>query len=388
MEMEINVLWIDDEYKTQIDFIGQAEQEGINIFPFESHDEGINELTYKMDFYHAVILDAKVKKKKDDTVTGLEGLRASRDRLIEINKEVFLPFFIFTGQPDYCSSDMFRESFGKYYIKAKDNELLFLDIIKAVDQKIEYQLQKKYQRIFELCDDKYLGKEASSILLESIKLTENNSEFKYTKDDLNALRKIVELLFRKLNNIGLIPDEIYKSNNWMNPSSLFLSGFHKTYKIKDDIIHPTVTFLLKNIVQVTQDASHVVTERLNHKIDQFIEENQTSYLYQSILFQLFDVLIWFKKFIDNNPDIEINKTFSYAYNPQSELNPGDWIKGKIIRIAENGWGTFEPYNNGKTISIPPIIITQNNLSENDCIEITTKPDVSGTKTYIDKLIKT
>lgn len=83
--MRYKVLWIDDEYKKQESLIGDAEQDGIDIFPVESHEEGMEELE-KNPNYHAVILDAKVKHKKDDTVTNLNGLRASRDFLIEYNE--------------------------------------------------------------------------------------------------------------------------------------------------------------------------------------------------------------------------------------------------------------------------------------------------------------
>ena len=81
--------------------------------------------------FQAVILDAKVKHKKNDTVTDLEGLRASRDRLIELNNNVNidLPYFIFTGQPDYQTNELFKQSFGEFYIKGKDNERLIEDII-------------------------------------------------------------------------------------------------------------------------------------------------------------------------------------------------------------------------------------------------------------------
>ncbi|WP_431244237.1 hypothetical protein ACQ9BO_07700 [Flavobacterium sp. P21] len=72
--MNINVLWIDDDYKTQEDFISFAEQYGIDIHPFESHEEGMVSLEAKPNFYHVTILDAKVKNKKDDTVTDLTGL--------------------------------------------------------------------------------------------------------------------------------------------------------------------------------------------------------------------------------------------------------------------------------------------------------------------------
>ena len=126
--MRIKVLWIDDEYKKQSDVIGDAEQDGIDIIPFESHEEGIEALMSNIKGFHAVILDAKVKKGRYDTVTGLSGLTASRDKLIEINNQgTYLPSFIFTGQPDYMDNDMFSETYGEYldYINIISGEYIW-----------------------------------------------------------------------------------------------------------------------------------------------------------------------------------------------------------------------------------------------------------------------
>ena len=86
------VLWIDDEYKKQDTIISDAELSGINIIPFESHEEGINYLDANLDSIDAIILDAKVKDKKDDETTNLEGLRKSRDYINSLPIEVRPPY--------------------------------------------------------------------------------------------------------------------------------------------------------------------------------------------------------------------------------------------------------------------------------------------------------
>ena len=146
--MNFRILWIDDDCNTTgKDFIGQAEQDDIDIVPFESHEEGMLYLDQNIDEIQAVILDAKVKFKKSDTVTSLDGLKASRDRLIELNNKLDLPFFIFTGQPDYQSNDIFKQSFGEFYVKGEDDDRIIKDIISRVEQKEDYILKKKYQML-------------------------------------------------------------------------------------------------------------------------------------------------------------------------------------------------------------------------------------------------
>ncbi|CAN0207531.1 unnamed protein product, partial [Chrysoparadoxa australica] len=95
-----NVLWIDDKYKTQDNVISDAELSGINIIPFESHEEGVNYLEANLDSIDAIILDAKVKDRKDDEVTNLKGLRKSRDYINSLPVDIRPPYFIFTGHPD------------------------------------------------------------------------------------------------------------------------------------------------------------------------------------------------------------------------------------------------------------------------------------------------
>ena len=156
--MKYNVLWIDDDYNTTgRNFIAMSEQYEVNIIAFESHEEGITYLDNNLDTIDAVILDAKVKLRKDDTVANLDGLKASRDELIKLNETNDVPFFVLTGQPDYVSNDIFRESYGEFYVKGQDEERLIQDLIHRIEQKEDYILKKKYPNLLGACSDSFLG---------------------------------------------------------------------------------------------------------------------------------------------------------------------------------------------------------------------------------------
>jgi hypothetical protein len=307
--MNYKVLWIDDECNTSYgrDFIGQAEQDNVDIIAYESHEEGFIYLENNKINIHAVILDAKVKNKKDDTVTGLEGLRASRDRLIEINKNNYLPYFIFTGQPDYQTNTIFKESFGDFYIKGVDNVRLIADLIEKVENKEEYILQKKFKDVFDACNDKYLGVKAKTYLLQIIKKMQSDDSEDVVKS-FNAIRDVIELFFYKLNSIQVIPNIVFEDKKgWITGCSKFLSSKHDKLEWIENPIHPAVSFQIFTILQIVQDASHEVPEKLNLRIKDFITTNRTSYLYKSTVYLLIDMIVWFKKFIDEHSDIEQNK---------------------------------------------------------------------------------
>lgn len=391
--MRYKVLWIDDEYKKQLDFIGEAEQEGIDITAFESHDEGIMDLNTKIDHYHAVILDAKVKKGKDDTIVGLSGLTASRDRLVEINNTTYLPFFIFTGQPDYAQADWFKETYGEYYIKALNNDKLFNDLKQAIEKKKEYQIQKKYQSAFSVCSAKYIGEDAAKHLLDILISTEYPSERFDDEKYFNGIRKVIEFVFRASNKLGLLHDKcIPKGIVNLTWCSMFMAGKEfdlkpSTEKICCDKTHfpQILANNVKSALDITSAASHTEEERENGKVNfsEYKSRIASNYLLYSLTFQVMDLLLWYRKYADENPDKEKNKSYWKSYSP-TPLE-ADWIFGKVVKIAGNGYGTFRPDVGLSTLSIIPKIVTELKLKEDMRISVRVEPSPDKSKNHIKEI---
>jgi hypothetical protein len=390
--MKYNVLWIDDDCNTAgRDFIGQAEQDGVDITAFESHEEGIAFLEKNLFNFHAVILDAKVKYKKDDTVIGLEGLRASRDRLIQLNNKVDLPYFIFTGQPDYQKNELFKESFGQFYIKGEDNEKLILDLINRIENKEDSILQNEYKRVFDVCTEKYIGTESKKHLIKILASIKKPNEIFDDELYFTQIRIVIESIFRAANKFGLLHNACI-SNGKVNltESSLFLAGKETLHlNVRSMISHfpKLIADFVQSILFITGAASHTTDPEIKNNIDilTYRKTIQTPYLLYSLTFQLMDVLIWFKEYVDLNPNIEKNK--KNWINTESIFNNEVWIHGTIINIAKNGYGTFKPDSDSRTISIIPKMMSDYNFKEKDKVKVTTKLDNSGTKTYIDLIEK-
>ena len=392
--MKYKVLWIDDDCNTTgKDFIGQAEQDDVDITAFESHEEGIAFLEKNLNKFHAVILDAKVKLKKDDTVIGLEGLKASRDRLIELNSKLDLPYFIFTGQPDYQTNEMFKESFGDFYIKGTDNEKLINDLINRVENKEDYILQKEYRQVFEVCTEKYIGIDSQKHVLQILSSIKKPN---ITFDDelyFNKIRIILELMFRASNKYGLLHDACI-SNGKVNlsESSLFLAGAETKYlNVISSVSHfpKLIADAVKSIIFITGAASHTSdgNPQKNINLEDYRKTVKTPYLLYSLTFQLLDILIWFKEYIDKNYDVNLNKSYWQTTLMESINSSDGWIEGKVSRIADNGYGTFLSNIGGEKLSIVPNLVTELSLNVNDLIRVTTKHDKSGTKVFIDLIEK-
>ncbi len=393
----LKVLWLDDEHQRFEPLIDYVSQKGIELIGFDNAIEGISELKKKYWYYDAVILDGKFfvdKESKgnalDDEAFGKVAYELKRLK----DSRVILPWFIYSGQASFVKERNTMVSVladtdfaeGRIFDKNKDEDLDSLcDEIKKAASDIEYvRIKNDHQDVFELCDDKYMGEEITLPLLSAIKIAEQKG-LTESNEAFNGLRKIIELLFGKLNKIGLLPDEIININGWVNRSSLFLAGKHNDYSLDSEIVHPTVSFMLHGVLQIVQDASHSYADNLNLKVDNFLSLSSTPYLYRSTLNQVLDILVWFKKHMDTFPTSEHNNRFWTKKESESNSSDMIWVPGEIVRIATNDWGTFQPSNGASIISIPPRMVKNYDLKEGQQVEIISEPSPDGTKKHIKEI---
>jgi len=377
-----NVLFLDDEFEEMGLFLDEARAHNIVLIGFKSYEEAFENFESKIFEYDAIVLDAMFFKTKTQVKGSedLKGLAAAKDKIAEFRKQRNIPFFILSGQTRVENNDTFSDTYGEHYRKQNPDDItrLFADIKIASDKQAITQVRHKYHNVFEVCTDKYIGQELTRSLLDALLFVDNETGSHSTEDLFNAIRKIIEKLFAAFNRMGLLPDKVFSGKGWINQSSVFLSGKHSEYMMNSEILEPVIAHNLKSILQVIQDASHIQGD-LKLKVDQHVKKSGTPYLYKSVVFQLLDVLIWFKKYADENSDKEKNQSL-WAPVPE-----GVWIKGEIIRIAETGYATFQPSDVGKTLTIVPGMVKENHLKLNQIIEVTTKPDITGTKTFIDQI---
>lgn len=296
--MNIKVLWIDDECKTKDGLISFAEQYDIDVEAVESHEEGMELLRADLSRFDAIVLDAKVKNTRNDEKTGLTGLRNSITELDKLSSTRVIPRFIFTGQPDYMKSNDFKESYGEYYIKTIDEDRLIQDIISNVGTQEEYKLKAKYNRA--LCAAEIFGEDIPSKVISLLSVSQSEKEGT-GRSDFNQLRQIIERVVRKFYDTNFIPDDIYNGKGKLNQSSKYLSGNHDLFKAEVDIFPKTISFMIKALLNVTQDGSHDDAD-LNLGVVNFVTISKTSNLYRSCLYQLLDILTWSGEFLKTKPN--------------------------------------------------------------------------------------
>ncbi|WP_100613622.1 hypothetical protein [Confluentibacter citreus] len=381
MSKEYNVLWIDDQHeslpalhKTAIDF-------NIKLCPYKSMNGGCGELKSNMEKYDAVLLDAKFFENETDEpgTEDTKWVHQTKDRIRDLDKT--LSYFVLTGQAKTYASPEFHNAFPNVFNKGvdEDEDTLFNMLVKACQNRTLTKLKHKYPNQFEMCTDAYLGKKHFDRLHNLILEIENPSTIKIAQDSLTGIRKIIEAIFAKLNEIGCIPDDIIQDKGWINGSSIFLSDKHRDYILKEKILHPVIVFNIHKILTITQDGSH--NEGSNLGIDAYMASNSNTFLYQSTVLLLLDTLHWLKPFIDNN-SVKAKNVIKWEHK-QPETNISDaWISGKIIRIADNGWGTFQSICKSQQISIPPKMVSSSGMGINDNVKIVLEPSPDGTKMHV------
>ncbi|WP_292946921.1 hypothetical protein [Olleya sp. UBA1516] len=379
MSKKYNVLWIDDEHesikamhKTAIDF-------DITLFPFKSMNGGCTEFQNNTSKYDAILFDAKFFENETDE-PGSEDTKwvhKAKDWIKEVDKTI--SFFVLTGQAEAYNSREFKNAFPYVFNKGveEDEDNLFRLLLEACNNRELTKLKHKYTNPFEMCTDVYIGKKHFDRLHNLILDIENPSQIKIAQDSLTGIRKIIEAIFTKLNEIGCIPDEITQDKGWISGSSFFLSGKNTNYSYRQEIIHPVIAFNIFKILSISQDGSHNEGSKLG--VDAYMASNSNTFLYQSTVLLLLDCLDWFKSFLDNNADKVTNESKWDKIQP-TVLN--NTLKGEVSRIADNGWGTFKDVNGSTEIGIPPAMVASSNLSVRQKVEIVTEPSPDGTKIFI------
>ena len=330
MEKKYNILWIDDQYKDLFQFIIDAENENIFLDGFTSFEEGFDHLEMNIHNYDGVLLDALFFEKRDqiEGSEDLKGLRKAIDKLNELKHIKSLPFFILSGQTRFEKDNTFEELYGKHFRKNNPNDisLLFNSIKEKADKLIDTQLKHKYQRVFDVCEKEYLGERIKTRLFNILKIMEDD-QLLSTEDHFNQIRKILESIFIKMSDLNLLPKDIISNRGWINGSSLFLSDRHSEYKHIGNYIHPFIAHTFHKLLDVIQDASHGEGE-LKLKVDDYVRLAKTSYTYNSCVFQLLEIIIWFKTIVDNNSDKEKNKLLWKNIKDHSSVT-GSLITGMI-----------------------------------------------------------
>lgn len=271
MNSKYHVLWIDDEWDYMSSFKKYCLLKyQMELHPFKTQKDGLDDYAKHPEFYEAVILDAKVLDDSEHDAADVSNLQKAVMRI----KEQFsdLPYFISTGQPGLLSNEMFKSFYPHYYEKNTDDEKLCQDIIKTIEDSPNRKIVNKYPELFKLLQPPIYEE-----MLSILKIHENR-EYN-NADAFNKIRKILDWIMQNLSDYGLLATPFDGSN--LNDCSRFL-GNNQLLAYVPVYIQRS----LHSLVTVANEGSHRQT------IDNAVKEGIAPYLVSSTIFELINVLIW------------------------------------------------------------------------------------------------
>jgi hypothetical protein len=303
------VLWFDDQYKDMQQFVTRAEIQGFELEGFESAEEGIKFLDNNFERIDLVLLDGLFYEKKIKGTVNEKGMGNVIAKINELKTKKNIPFFVLSGQDKFTKGDnsLLIANDIRSYDKKNPTQIeeLFQDMKEKVKSLPDFLIKQKYHNVFKLCEDNYLGTKELNRALKIIKDIENPENINNQQDSLTPIRKILESIFKKLNSIGLIPDEIQNNTGNFNGASIFISAKNANYIYNEMLIDPVISECIRFLVVFSQDASHNEGNILN--ADSYLSDSSNTFLYRSLCFSTIEVLEYLKPFIDDNSDKETNQ---------------------------------------------------------------------------------
>ena len=313
----IKVLWLEDEIEKIEAFLDRLYINGITAIHKDTANNFIAELTANLDLYDAVILDVMGVVNSFDEKPSSKAFSVAHQSVLSNKYKKNIPFFVLSAQLTKDENQGLKEYIGEahVYIKSKDEERLIEDIKRAVSEQPDYILRNKYSDILSVFNENKLGSKHYERIFNLIKWVESSQEIDNSEDQLTRIRKIIEAIFHSLAKQGLVPNDITNNPGWLNGTSMFLANKHSAYMQVEPYIHPTVSDSIFRLLNIIQDGSHA-EGGLRLRVDEYIQSNQSDYLFKSCIYLLFDIIIWYRNLCEKHPNIENNLTLWNAMEKQ------------------------------------------------------------------------
>lgn len=326
-----NVIWVDDEIDSLsrvIETKRELKRLGIKILIAHNSLEFRNLMDTCYDRIDAVITDANMGKYETSVnQRDLSGFEDIKSCIEKYNIKRDIPFYLYTGRPE-----LLEGNYMEYFI---ENNRFFrkgelFNLLKQLVSEVQhinsssYRIRKKYAKELKVASLIDGNEEA---LFHAL-MYEYSDDWKNTEDYFNPQRKIVERIFVKCKDLGIIPKGVSQLNNF----SSFLRNEYQYFKVKEDceIMPKPLVHSLEYFLNITQDGSHGDGD-LKLGVDRFVRQKQNINLFRTVLYITMDLCLWYAEvenidFRSNIQKWEIVKE-NFVHNGQIQLVEGKKVCG-------------------------------------------------------------
>ncbi len=315
----VPIALVDDDEAYAKAQIAKAVAHGFEVTWFKTWAEAKEPIREKR--FKALILDARGQVDEHSPTEDIDHLHEARRDLDQWKgANIHIPYVINTGFDEGATKNRRDE---RRYLKGNEKDL-YAELQSLVDRSNEQALRDRYADVFAVLQVPYLDAVADPMFMDALRFVDRGDKSGSYRLFMNPLRPVVEHFFYAAHRHGLLPDVLVKPRVNQRLSALFLRGERVLYpsrssatvalKCDRPMMPRIVADALDNILRVTSESSHAdeTAEDSNYSLDNLEalhEHGVTPYLLSTIVFQLMDVLVWFKKFAAKYPDPKANRTW-------------------------------------------------------------------------------
>ncbi len=290
------VLVVDDDPRYYEPLIDRALNEyDIELIVKDNWEDAENHVADHFNEYDAIILDAKGKVDSDCEGDDLFHLKLALKYLDKISGAgEYIPRYINTAYFEGLNKE-YRDE--KIYAKNSQEDQLFKDLLAEIDKNEVKKLKNRYPDVFACFGGDYLDRKYERSLINIVSILEDGNLRDSENLLFNPCRILLEAVFKEVTSINerILPYAISnfeKQKPGLVNCSKYLNG-QKVYI--DGQQYSRAKFLSEHISQQIQTIIGIC-----HPASHDIQDNYTKYTFKSVLWAIFDVLIWLKKFADDN----------------------------------------------------------------------------------------
>jgi hypothetical protein len=284
----------DDNEEVRKIFKLKAVKANVDIVDFATWDKTKEYLEANLNV-DAIVLDAKGQLNPDKDASEahlLESLGYVKNRV--------LPYAIYTAYTDELLMLEHEMEEGRVFTKGIHKEDDIFDFLKKEIAKTpKLKIINQYPEPFQCFGGKYLDKQYETLLLDIINVFENKTLINPERLLFTPCRMLLETVFKKIPDINekILPYELInfdRQRAGLINCSKYLSG-EKVY-IDDKPVFPANFLKESDSEFISKQIQIIIT--ICHPASHEIQNKYSQYTFKSVLWAIFDVLIWLKVFVD------------------------------------------------------------------------------------------
>lgn len=286
----------DDNEEVRKIFRLKAVKANVDIVDFATWDKTREYLEINPNV-DAIILDAKGQLNPDKDASESHLLAS-----LSFVKNRVLPYAIYTAYTDELPMLEQELEEGRVFTKGKHKEEEIFEFLKKeITNTPKLKIIKQYPEPFQCFGGQYLDKKYENLLINIVKILEDESLTDQKNLLFNPCRTLLEAIFRKIPDVNekILPYEMInfdRQRAGLSNCLKYLNGERSFIDNKPKF--PPNFWKDSGIEFVSMQIQIIIT--ICHPASHEIQKQYSQYTFKSVLWAIFDVLIWLKSFVDQN----------------------------------------------------------------------------------------